>query len=178
MNLLRLIDDVLDIAYLDQTPVLPRLDAGRLNESCRECMDETLPLLKPGVTLMFEPSSGDPVVLANVKRIKQVLMHLLHNAAKFTVRGAVTFNYTCLVEEQLLRFTVSDTGPGIPSERREEVFERFVKLDTFEQGSGLGLPICRMIAAKLGGRLEVDSGYTQGCRFVFEVPFDFPEEAA
>lgn len=178
MNLLRLIDDVLDIAYLDQTPVLPRLDAGRLNESCRECMDDTLPLLKPGVTLMFEPSSGDPVVLANVKRIKQVLMHLLHNAAKFTVRGAVTFNYTCLVEEQLLRFTVSDTGPGIPSERREEVFERFVKLDTFEQGSGLGLPVCRMIAAKLGGRLEVDSGYTQGCRFVFEVPFDFPEEAA
>lgn len=176
LTLLRLIDDVLDIAYLDQTAVLPRLDAGRLNESCRECMDDTLPLLKPGVSLIFEPSAGDPVVQVNAKRIKQVLLHLLHNAAKFTVRGLVTFNYTCLMEERLLRFTVSDTGPGIPPGRREEVFERFVKLDTFEQGSGLGLPICRIIANKLGGRLDVDPGYTSGCRIVFEVPFDFPQD--
>ena len=73
-------------------------------------------------------------------------------------------------------FTISDTGPGIPAEKQEAVFERFVKLDTFAQGTGLGLPVCRLIAAKLGGSLRVDSSYTEGCRMIFEVPFGLPEE--
>lgn len=175
LNLLRLVDDVLDIAFLDQTEGLPSPDTCRLNNVCHECVDATLPLVKPGVSLLLEPSADDPLVQSNARRVRQVLLHLLHNAAKFTGKGGITLNYVALPAERLLRFVVSDTGPGIPAERREEVFERFVKLDTFEQGTGLGLPICRMIASKLGGRLYVDPTYTDGCRMVFELPFTEPE---
>ena len=107
----------------------------------------------------------------------QVLQHLLHNAAKFTVRGEIILTYTCRIPERMMLFTVSDTGPGIPAEEQEAVFERFVKLDTFAQGTGLGLPVCRLIAAKMGGSLRIDPAYTEGCRMIFEVPFDLPEEA-
>lgn len=175
LNLLRLVDDVLDIAFLDQAGELPRTDFTALNNSCHECVSKSLKEVKPGVTMIFEPSPDDPVVHTNLKRIMQVLQHLLHNAAKFTVQGEIILTYTCLIPERTMRFTVSDTGPGIPPDEHEQVFGRFVKLDAFSQGTGLGLPVCRMIVEKLGGRLRVDSDYTRGCRMVLEIPFDLPE---
>ena len=175
-NLLRLVDDVLDIAYLDRIEDLPRTDCAAMNNECHECVSGELMRLKPGVTMIFEPSVEDPVVHTNLKRIMQVLQHLLHNAAKFTVEGEIILTYDCLVSERLMRFTVTDTGPGIPPEMQETVFERFVKLDTFSQGTGLGLPVCRVIAAKLGGSLRIDPSYTTGCRMILEVPFDLPGE--
>lgn len=108
-----------------------------------------------------------------------MLLRLLRNAAKFTRSGRIVLTtYDCLPAERLLRFSVTDTGPGIPADLREEVFGRFVKLDPFSQGTGLGLPICRLIAVKLGGRLFVDPEYASGCRMIFEVPFDLPETSA
>lgn len=172
LNLMRLIDDVLNIAFLDQAEGLPCTDFCSLNECCRECADKIQREVRNGVTLVVEPSAEDTVVFTNPQRIRQVVMHLLHNAAKFTCEGQIVLGYDCLPDESLLRFVVTDTGPGIPEEQRETVFERFVKLDSFSQGTGLGLPVCRIIAAKLGGRLYLDPGYKSGCRFVFEVPFD------
>lgn len=177
LSLLRMVDDVLDLAYLDQTEVLPRTDYCSINDRCHECVAKALSQLKAGVTMIFEPSAEDPVLHTNSKRIVQVLQHLLHNAAKFTVRGEIILTYTCRIPERMMLFTVSDTGPGIPAEEQEAVFERFVKLDTFAQGTGLGLPVCRLIAAKMGGSLRIDPAYTEGCRMIFEVPFDLPEEA-
>lgn len=142
LSLLRMVDDVLDIAYLDQTEVLPRTDYCSINDRCHECVAKALSQLKAGVTMIFEPSAEDPVLHTNSKRIVQVLQHLLHNAAKFTVRGEIILTYTCRIPERTMLFTVSDTGPGIPAEEQEAVFERFVKLDTFAQGTGLGLPVC------------------------------------
>lgn len=176
LNLLRLVDDVLDIAFLDQAGELPRTDFTALNNSCHECVSKALTEVKPGVTMIFEPSPDDPVVHTNLKRIMQVLQHLLHNAAKFTVRGEIILTYTCLIPERSLRFSVSDTGPGIPPDEQEQVFGRFVKLDAFSQGTGLGLPVCRMIVGKLGGTLRVDPDYTEGCRMLLEIPFELPEE--
>lgn len=170
-SLLRLVDDVLDIAFLDQCEVLPRTDFCELNSLCRECVARTLPEVRGRVALIFEPSAANPVVGTNSKRLMQVLLHLLHNAAKFTERGEITLNYTCLEGQRLLRFTVTDTGQGIPPADQEKVFERFVKLDEFSPGTGLGLPVCRIIAEKLGGTLKVDPAWTSGCRMVFEVPY-------
>lgn len=157
-TLLRLFDDVLEVAYLDQTGDLPRCDVTALNNLCNDCVESTLPELHPGVSLLDELPVSDPVVRTNLKRIEQVLLHLLRNAAKFTLSGHITLTYDCLPAERLLRFSVTDTGPGIPADLREEVFGRFVKLDPFSQGTGLGLPICRLIAVKLGGASVRRSG--------------------
>lgn len=170
-NLLRLIDDVLDISFLDQTAALPSNDCREMNSCCRECTDDILREVAPGVAVTCELSSENPVVRTNIRRVAQVLSHLLHNAVKFTEHGSISLSYVVLRDERLLRFTVTDTGPGIPAEMHEEVFERFVKLDAFSQGSGLGLPVCRVIADKLGGRLYVDPEYRGGCRMIFEIPF-------
>lgn len=150
-SLLRLFDDVLEVAYLDQTGDLPRCDVTALNGLCNDCVESVLPELHPGVSLLGELTPDDPVVRTNLRRIEQVLLRLLRNAAKFTLSGHITLTYDCLPAERLLRFSVTDTGPGIPADLREEVFGRFVKLDPFSQGTGLGLPICRLIAVKLGG---------------------------
>ena len=176
MSLLRLVDDVLNVAYLDQAEELPRTDCTAMNDNCHDCVSKTLSQVRPGVTMIFEPSTDDPVVHTNLKRVMQVLQHLLHNAAKFTVEGEIILTYDCLVADRLMRFTVTDTGPGIPPAEQEAVFERFVKLDAFSQGTGLGLPVCRMTALKLGGSLRIDASYTDGCRMILEVPFDLPAE--
>lgn len=170
-NLMRLIDDVLDISFLDQTDNLPANDCREMNSCCRECTDGILREVADGVTVQCELSSENPVVRTDIRRVAQVLNHLLQNAAKFTERGTISLSYCCLPEEGVLRFAVTDTGPGIPAAMREQIFERFVKLDAFSQGSGLGLPVCRVIADKLGGRLYVDPTYDAGCRMIFEIPF-------
>lgn len=170
-NLLRLIDDVLDISFLDQTDGLPANDRREMNSCCRECADNVAREVGEGISVQCELSSENPVVRTDIRRVVQVLNHLLHNAVKFTEKGSISLSYTCLPQQGILRFAVTDTGPGIPAKMREEVFERFVKLDAFSQGSGLGLPVCRVIADKLGGRLYVDPDYTGGCRMIFEIPF-------
>lgn len=110
MSLLRLVDDVLNVAYLDQAEELPRTDCTAMNDNCHDCVSKTLSQVRPGVTMIFEPSTDDPVVHTNLKRVMQVLQHLLHNAAKFTVEGEIILTYDCLVAERLMRFTVTDTG--------------------------------------------------------------------
>ena len=170
MSLLRLVDDVLNVAYLDQAEELPRTDCTAMNDNCHDCVSKTLSQVRPGVTMIFEPSTDDPVVHTNLKRVMQVLQHLLHNAAKFTVEGEIILTYDCLVAERLMRFTVTDTGPGIPPAEQEAVFERFVKLDTFSQGLGLGLTVCRLIASALDGTIKLDTDYSGGARFVLSIP--------
>ena len=100
--------------------------------------------------------------------IHTVLVKLLDNAAKFTKQG--TISLTLNEEDNHLHFTVKDSGPGIPADKREEIFERFVKLDSFVQGTGLGLTIARMIAERLGGTLTLDSNFTGGAKFDFIIP--------
>ena len=83
----------------------------------------------------------------------------------------------------MLRFTVADTGTGVPPEQRDRIFMRFVKLEKFVQGTGLGLSICRIIAEKMNGRCYLDirypkdtPGINHGARFVFEIPVLEPRE--
>lgn len=170
-NLLRLITDVLELSDLDKTGKMPADIMTNINDCCKLSVDNIRKDVQKGVELHFQPACEEFIVKSNPERIMQVLVNLLHNAAKFTPSGDITLAYSIMKEGQQICFTITDTGPGIPLEKQETVFSRFAKLDSYSQGTGLGLSICRGIADKLGGSLTLDSKYTKGCRFVFIIPY-------
>ena len=164
--LLKLVGDILDISILD-SEVEIKHNAVDVNACCQASIDAAGASFDPGVKLIFEPACDELIINSNYSYIVQVLDNLLDNASKFTHVGSVTLTYEVKKEDNQLIFTVTDTGIGIPVEEQERVFERFVKLDNFSQGAGLGLSICRIVAERLGGYLRIDKGYTQGTRVIF-----------
>ena len=164
--LLKLVGDILDISILDIEFEIKH-NAVDVNACCQASIDAAGASFDPGVRLIFEPACDELIINSNYSYIVQVLDNLLGNASKFTHVGSVTLTYEVKKEENQLIFTVTDTGIGIPVEEQERVFERFVKLDNFSQGAGLGLSICRIVAERLGGYLRIDKGYTQGTRVIF-----------
>ena len=148
--LLKLVGDILDISILD-SEVEIKHNAVDVNACCQASIDAAGASFDPGVRLIFEPACDELIINSNYNYIVQVLDNLLGNASKFTHEGSVTLAYEVKKEENQLIFTVTDTGIGIPVEEQERVFERFVKLDNFSQGAGLGLSICRIVAERLGG---------------------------
>lgn len=169
-NLLQLVNDVLDLSYLDGEREIPAQTIADITGVCQTCIDQVRFKLKPDVQLIFIPERENFTMQTNPDRISQILMNLLQNAAKFTQEGSITLTYHIREEEKIILFSVTDTGIGIPADKQEAVFERFTKLDSFVPGTGLGLSISRMIAEKMGGTLLVDSTYTAGCRFILTLP--------
>lgn len=164
--LLKLVGDILDISILD-SEVEIKHNAVDVNACCQASIDAAGTLFFPDTKLIFKPACDELIINSNYNYIVQVLDNLLSNASKFTHEGSVTLAYEVKKETNQLIFTVTDTGIGIPIDEQEHVFERFVKLDNFSQGAGLGLSICRIVAERLGGFLIIDREYTQGTRFIF-----------
>lgn len=169
-NLLRLINDVLDISFLDQSEEVPYDKVEDINVSCLSGIEAVRTLVHEGVELEFRPSVERCLIKTNPGRVSQILIYLLQNAAKFTDKGSIVLDYELNRNEREIIYRITDTGKGIPADKQEYVFERFTKLDDFTQGTGLGLSICRLIAEKLGGTLVVDKEYTVGCRFILTLP--------
>lgn len=164
--LLKLVGDILDISILD-SEVEIKHNAVDVNACCQASIDAAGTLFSPDTKLIFKSACDELIINSNYNYIVQVLDNLLSNASKFTHEGSVTLAYEVKKETNQLIFTVTDTGIGIPIDEQEHVFERFVKLDNFSQGAGLGLSICRIVAERLGGFLIIDREYTQGTRFIF-----------
>ena len=99
----------------------------------------------------------------------QLVTNLVTNAIKFTEHGTINFGYE--LRNDMLRFYVSDTGCGIPKEKQKDIFNRFIKLNDFKQGFGLGLPICKSIVNDLGGEIGVESEEGKGSTFWFTIPY-------
>lgn len=170
-NLLRLINDVIEISYLDESEELPYNIVENINSSCLNSIEQALPFVKEGVKLDFQPTYNNLMIQTNPERISQILTHLLLNAAKFTEHGSIILNYKIEEETKFIKYYITDTGRGIPKNQQKFVFERFAKLDDFSQGTGLGLPICKVIVEKMGGGITIDEEYTDGCRFILTLPF-------
>jgi signal transduction histidine kinase len=97
----------------------------------------------------------------------RTLAQILENAVKFTLKGCITLRLEAT--DRTVRFMVEDTGIGIPKEQAEHIFDEFVQLDSFSDGTGIGLTVARSIAQRMGGDLWLDTDYTNGSRFVFEL---------
>ena len=166
-----LIDDIINSSAMDKNEYEVVMGEAECGQICRDSMATVEYRLQRGVRMRFKPSMPIPYKLkTDARRVQQVLINLLTNACKHTVKGEIRLGCSLTEVPGMLSFSVEDTGPGIPASEAERIFERFVKLDSFVQGTGLGLSICRQIAQALGGSVYLDTGYTGGARFVFNVP--------
>ena len=120
------------------------------------------------IKIEFRDHLPECCILTDRNRLNQILTNFLTNAIKFTENGSITVGYT--PQKDMLRFYVTDTGCGIQREKQADIFERFVKLNNFAQGTGLGLPICKTIVNKMGGEIGVDSEPGKGSTFWFVIP--------
>lgn len=109
-------------------------------------------------------------MVTNQKQVTRVLTLLLDNAVKFTAKGDITIHVSYDPKAQVLQYAVEDTGIGVPASEAEHIFEEFVQLDEYVDGTGIGLTVARNIARRLSGDLYLDTSYTGGARFVFSLP--------
>ncbi len=185
-NLLNLINDILDLSKVEAS----QLELERTDFSLLDLVDKVTEIItvrarEKGLALTCEIAPDVPTgLIGDPTRLRQVLMNLLGNAIKFTETGAVSLKVTLdddLAVPAGLRFTISDTGIGISSEKLGRVFERFVQADSSTTrrfgGSGLGLTICKRLVELMGGRIWAESVLDQGSRFAFTAPFEIWAEA-
>lgn len=173
-DLLRtLVNDVLDISQMESGELKLSRQAVSLRQLCTLCVTNMSRKVKPGVVMEFVDTRGaDFMLYTDPVRVEQVLNNFLSNAVKYTDHGSITLSYDIDESSKEVVFSVTDTGIGIPDGKEEIIFERFEKLSRYEQGTGLGLHICRFIARLLGGTVMVDTSYTAGARFIFRLPID------
>lgn len=174
--LLQLISDVLDLSKIEagtmESDYAPIDVHGLFIE-----LEDTFRLRnkKSGICICYHRRTTECVVKADRNRLVQVMMNLMNNAVKFTGEGSIEFGFD-VREDGFLHFYVTDTGCGIPEERLEEIFGNFVKLNSFVQGTGLGLTICRAIVERMGGKIGAVSRLGQGSTFWFTLPYTANEE--
>ena len=143
------------------------LEETQIQSFCEGLMDQIRDKVKSDVTLTVKaPKMG---VSLNKEYVSHVLLHLLDNAAEYTPEGGkITLDYEKR-SAHTHHFLVSDTGCGIPAEMQEDVFKPFREIKDLTTGDGLGLPICKQMALKMDGDLEIDSNYTKGTRFILSL---------
>ena len=170
--LLRLINDILDVSRLEADRVTITLEKCDVVQVCTQVTASVTQARRSSNRIVFESAADSLEIRTDIQRLQQVVINLLSNADKFTENGTITLKLEPDMRNRTALFSVSDTGCGIPPEKRKRVFERFEKLNEYAQGTGLGLSICKLIVEKWGGRIWIDSQYTRGARFVFTHPLD------
>ena len=183
-TLLDLINDILDLARVESG----QFGLEEIRFDLHEVLDKATELMalraqEKKLELLVSIAPDVPIgLIGDPLRLRQVLVNLVGNAIKFTERGKVEVRITNDIGANApgtLRFTVSDTGIGIPPERLDKVFERFTQADgsttRLYGGTGLGLAICKQLIERMGGRIWVESSLGKGSVFYFTVPFSNPQ---
>ncbi len=168
--LLQLISDILDLSKIEAGTLELNYSNIELNELMRELERGFLLRVKTdAVKLEFVEPAGPCMAYTEKNRLSQLMINLVTNAIKFTEKGSIRFGYE--MRENELYFYVTDTGCGIPKDKQQNIFGRFVKLNSFAQGTGLGLSICKTLMDHMGGRIGVESEEGKGSTFWFTLPY-------
>ena len=179
-NLVGIIDDLIEMSKIESNQLTPNLTVVNL-DSCIKELYETVKitiknknidfrLIKPKTPTKFN------IVTDDIK-LKQVIINLLTNALKFTERGSVTFGFEIDEENELINFTVKDTGLGIDEDNHKNIFDRFKRVDSDISikvgGLGLGLAITKAYIDLLGGTISLESKVGEGSTFYFSIPLQY-----
>ena len=167
--LLQLISDILDLSKIEAGTfdfVYDRVDVRQL---CEDIVTSLRVKVPSGVDLCIVPNLPECWVNSDKNRLRQVISNFVNNAFKFTPSGRITVGY--MLRDGEVEISVTDTGVGIEKEKQKQIFDRFVKLNSFAHGTGLGLSICKSIVEQIGGHIGVNSEFGNGSRFWFTHPF-------
>ena len=168
--LLQLISDILDLSKIEAGTfdIIPeRVNAKQL---CNDLFQAMQMKTSPQVELRLKDNLPELTFISDKNRLYQVLLNFVTNALKFTSEGSITIDYK--IDGNEVKFSVQDTGMGVEPEKQEAIFTRFVKLNSFIPGTGLGLPICQSIVTQLGGKIGVESEPGRGSCFWFTHPIN------
>lgn len=164
-----LIDEMLELSESESSKDVIKEDQVEVNKVLRDLMHEDEGRTSKETVLQFDSSlSDDYVITTNKLMLKRIVSSLVDNAIKNTSKGTVTLK--AAADKEDLTLIVEDTGKGIPAKEAEHIFERFFKIDSFKEGLGLGLPLCRSMTERLGGTVRLDTEYKTGARFIVTLP--------
>ena len=172
----RLVDGMLELSDVSSETVIERNDKTDVRELVEQAVDYSKIALntRPGSSVsavtfehLVNETISSIVLRTNKRYVVRILAHLLDNAVKFTKEGSITLRAEAT--DITVLFTVEDTGIGIPAGQTEHIFEEFVQINPFTDGTGIGLTVGRSVAQRMGGNLWLDTSYTLGARFVFEI---------
>ena len=169
--LLQLITDILDLSKIEAGTLEFNIKNINLNNIAEDCFHVFYQqCAEKGIDLRLNIPNSELLVNSDPLRLSQVISNFLTNALKFTEKGYIEIGY--IVENDFVKIYVRDSGIGISDDKLEVIFHRFVKLNSFAQGVGLGLSICAMIANKLNGTIGVDSKINEGSTFWLRIPIN------
>ena len=168
--LLQLISDILDLSKIEAGTLDFTMDHLDIKSFCEDIMrNYDIKEDKP-VPVLLAPDLPEYYIYTDKKRLMQVITNFINNALKFTNEGQIILEYRHKAESNEIEFAVTDTGMRIAPDKVDQVFDRFVKLNSFSKGTGLGLSICRSIIEHLGGTIGAESEIGVGSRFWFTHP--------
>ncbi len=180
-NLLKLINDILDVAKIEAGQLAIRKKVVNIHSEMDELLEEfkqqRREMKKDQIDLRLSlgSDSEDLLIITDQLRFRQIFTNLLGNAMKFTNEGYIEFGYT-IKDERTLEFYVKDTGAGIPEDKKRLIFSRFGQVINDEVkhpgGTGLGLSITKHLVERLGGKISLKTEKNEGSLFYFTLPFD------
>lgn len=167
--LLQLINDILDLSKIEAGTMQFTYEYVDVNKLCNNIIMSMRIKASKDVKIIFVPTENNCHIKTDSTRLNQVISNFMTNAIKFTTEGSITLTYS-RIDDENIKFSVTDTGIGIDEENCHKIFDRFIKLNSFIPGTGLGLSICRSIVEQMKGKIGVDSVLGKGSTFWFILP--------
>ena len=169
-NIVRIVDEILDISGKESIHYLDKTDLVSCNMLAREVIEPYIDQ-HSDVEMRLETLLKDSCkIMTNRREVEKILNHLIDNAFKFTQQGSVTLRVYQGKSDNMICYSVTDTGCGVKEGEEEKIFEHFFKSDIYKEGVGLGLSLARRLARKLGGDVILDTQYRDGARFILKLP--------